>query len=312
MAGPLSQQAAQIQRRGTGEPLARDFLEQALIAIVQGFEQSLAAFRQRPDGEAVHELRIAARRLRGTAALIGRLARNDHLTRLSEHARMVAKALAGAREADVLRQGFQRQCRRKAGAKGYSEFATVLARRQEDSCRRAIAAIAGTGSIHLASMTRRLNGASRQKLRALDNLSRRDLKAPAREVAARLLDELAERAVKKSRRLRKMGDGKRHQLRIAVKNLRYGTELFSSLFENDLRLARYLTRLGKLQEELGTCNDAAAAKGQVAAILHGQDRPIRKAARDFLSAMKARKKKSIARLKRGAERLKRAAPFWRT
>lgn len=306
----LSQQALQSQRRGSGGPLARDFLEQALIATVQGFEQALAAFRQRPDSETVHELRIAARKLRGTTALIRRLARNDHLTRLSGHARKVAKALAKARETDVLKQGFQRQSGQKQEAKGHSDFATVLAKRQEDSRRRAIAAIAGTGSIHLASMTRRLNGASRQQLRALDNMARHDVKAPARDVAARLLDELARRVAKRSRRLRMMGNRKRHELRIAVKNLRYGTELFSPLFENDPRLPRYLSRLSKLQEELGICNDAAAAKGQVASILPGQSRAVRKAARQFLARLRARKKKSVAKLKRRVKRLKRAEPFW--
>jgi triphosphatase len=306
----LPQQALQAQRRGAGGPLARDFLEQALIATVQGFEQSLAAFRQRPDSEAVHELRIAARKLRGTVALIRRLARNDHLTQLSEQAKTAAKALASARETDVLRQSFQRVLAKDMGAKGADDFATVLAGRQEASRRQAVAAVAETGSIHLAYMTRRLNGASRQQLRALDNMNRRDVKAPAQEVAARLLDELAQRVAKRSQRLSKMGDRKRHKLRIAVKNLRYGTELFSTLFEQDPRLTRYLSRLSKLQEELGTCNDAAAAKGQVADILHGQSHPVRRAAEDFLSAMKARKKKSIAKLKRRVKRLKRAAPFW--
>jgi triphosphatase len=307
----LSHQALQAQRRGASGPLARDFLEQALIATVQGFEQALAAFRQRPDSETVHELRIAARKSRGTTALIRRLAKNDHLAQLSEHAKKVAKALAKARETDVLKQGFQRQSGKKQEAKGHSGFATVLAKRQEDSRRRAIAAIAETGSIHLAYMTRRLNGESRQQLRALDNMARHDVKAPAQEVAARLLDELARRVAKRSRRLSQMGDGKRHELRIAVKNLRYGTELFSPLFEQDPRLPRYLSRLSKLQEELGTCNDAAAAKGQVADILRGESHAVRKAAKNFLSTMKARKKKSVEKLKRRVKRLKRAAPFWR-
>ena len=306
----LSQQALQAQRRGAGGPLARDFLEQALIATVQGFEQSLAAFRQQPDSEAVHELRIAARKLRGTIALIKRLARNDHLTQISEHAKKVAKALANARETDVLIQAFQRQSGQKHEAKGHSEFATVLAGRREDSRQRAIAAIAETGAIHLAHMTRRLNGAPRQQLRALDNMNRHDAKALARDVAARLLDRLAQRVDKRSRRLHKMGDRKRHELRIAIKNLRYGTELFLPLFEHDSRLPRYLSRLGKLQNELGTCNDAAAAKGQVADILRGQSRAVRKAAKDFLASQKARKKKSIAKLTRRVKRLKRAATFW--
>jgi CHAD domain-containing protein len=308
----LPQKALQAQRPGTGGPLARDFLEQALIATVQGLEQSLAAFRQQPDSDTVHELRIVARKLRGTIALIRRLTRNDHLTLLSEHAKSVAKALASARETDVLKQGFQRQSGKKLGAKGHSEFATVLAKRQEDSRQQAIATIAETGSIHLATMTRRLNGASRQQLRALDHMNRHDVKAPAREVAARLLDELAQRVAKRSRRLSKMGDRKRHELRIAVKNLRYGTELFSPLFEQDPRLARYLSRLGKLQEELGICNDAAVAKGQVADILPGQNRAVHKAAKHFLARLKSRKKKSVAKLKRRVKRLKRAAPFWRS
>jgi hypothetical protein len=60
----------------------------------------------------------------------------------------------------------------------------------------------------------------------------------------------------------------------------------------------------------GPANDAAAAKSQVAVIQHGQSRPVRKAAKNFIAGLKVRKKKSIATLKRRVKRLKRAPTFW--
>ena len=50
----------------------------------------------------------------------------------------------------------------------------------------------------------------------------------------------------------------RHELRVALKKLRYATEFFRSLYDRK-SVQRYLRRLGELQAALGHLNDVASA-----------------------------------------------------
>jgi CHAD domain-containing protein len=58
----------------------------------------------------------------------------------------------------------------------------------------------------------------------------------------------------------------RHELRIAVKRLRYGLDLFGALYAGR-KVRAYRQRLVALQEQLGDNNDVVAAEGIVRQIL---------------------------------------------
>ena len=55
--------------------------------------------------------------------------------------------------------------------------------------------------------------------------------APATQLAERMLDHRLAQAKKRARRLEKLPDAKRHQLRIELKKLRYTAEFFAPLYE---------------------------------------------------------------------------------
>lgn len=82
---------------------------------------------------------------------------------------------------------------------------------------------------------------------------------PARACAAQILALRHARVLKRGRHLERRTAAELHRLRIAVKQLRYATEFFSTLFP-----ARSMTtlrdRLARLQDILGRINDAAAVK----------------------------------------------------
>jgi CHAD domain-containing protein len=82
------------------------------------------------------------------------------------------------------------------------------------------------------------------------------LTEPAALFAAKALEWLHKCALKRGRKLLQKPLEERHRLRIALKNIRYTAEFFSSFFGG----ARpYIRAVSKLQEELGAFNDAASA-----------------------------------------------------
>jgi CHAD domain-containing protein len=78
-----------------------------------------------------------------------------------------------------------------------------------------------------------------------------------RVYAARILELHHDRVLKRGRHLERLTSAELHRLRIAVKQLRYAVEFFSSLF-SVRGMATLRDRLARLQDILGRINDAAA------------------------------------------------------
>jgi CHAD domain-containing protein len=80
---------------------------------------------------------------------------------------------------------------------------------------------------------------------------------------------------RRHRKLLKLGRGHHalkieelHEIRIAAKKMRYVAEFFRSLYSRKLA-RRYLGRLSKLQDRLGTLNDAVTGRSLLAELLPG-------------------------------------------
>jgi len=79
-----------------------------------------------------------------------------------------------------------------------------------------------------------------------------------REFAHQVLSKRHKRVRQRGRKLPRLGVDERHQVRIAVKKLRYASEFFSSLYSKS-PVRKYTMALAALQEVLGALNDAATA-----------------------------------------------------
>ena len=79
------------------------------------------------------------------------------------------------------------------------------------------------------------------------------------ELADGLLAKRHRKARKRGAHFADLAPEQRHQLRIALKKLRYATEFFRSLY-GDKKVASYLRRLSALQDDLGHLNDVATAE----------------------------------------------------
>lgn len=89
---------------------------------------------------------------------------------------------------------------------------------------------------------------------------KRRLQDPVPSLARRMLGRRHKTVHGHGPRLAEMPPEERHEVRIAVKKLRYATEFFSALYPP--KLARpYLDAMSVLQDELGVLNDVATTRG---------------------------------------------------
>ena len=82
----------------------------------------------------------------------------------------------------------------------------------------------------------------------------------------RTLAKQHDRVLKRGRHFKRLPLEGRHDLRLAVKKLRYTADFFLPLFAADRSAKRYARRLSRLQERLGRYNDAGTTR-QLAAEL---------------------------------------------
>ena len=84
-----------------------------------------------------------------------------------------------------------------------------------------------------------------------------------------LADEILRREarqVKRGRKAQSREEADMHQLRIALKKLRYTAEFFASLYPKK-KAGRYLKKVRRLQENLGDLNDIAHVRSTVTALM---------------------------------------------
>ncbi|MEO6214886.1 MAG: CHAD domain-containing protein [Sphingomonas sp.] len=227
---------------------------QAFQHIVQ---TCLSQFRQNEDlflaghaPEALHQARIALRRLRSALSVFKTLVDDDVSAELSEALRGLAAELGEARSIDAM------IARAPPSALGH---------RLETARQAAYAHVDG---ILASTRIRRLMldltewSASGAWLGAADAEDIR--KQSAREFASGTLDRLR-RKVKKGRHdLTKGDDQARHRIRKGAKKLRYAAEFFPVLFDRKRerrRYKRFISALEALQDELGALNDLVTAHG---------------------------------------------------
>ena len=202
------------------------------------------------DSEALHQGRVALRRLRAAFAIFSDLLTGSLAERLRQEIAAATKILGTGRDLDVLIAGL-------AGVPGTdhpdpeaaSELIAELARQRE----RAYA--------HIIEM---LRSAPFQRLlfeTALWIEELAETEAPILPFVARTLRKRRQRIVDRLERLRTLTPRQRHRLRIAVKKLRYAAEFVEGLYPGEDR-KRFADTLGQLQDRLGDLNDLADARSR--------------------------------------------------
>lgn len=259
----------------------------AATALAQIHANEFGVVRSR-DPEYLHQMRVGTRRLRSAFSLfrdwLGEDA-NIHADAL----RAIARALGPARDWDVFMTETLPAVRPALIAHGAAGLLEQRCVRRRQIARRDLKKLIKSNG-YMESMivlgrwlaTPEIAGA-----KASPGL-------PVRVCAAQILTLRHDRVLKRGRRLERLAPPEMHRLRIAVKQLRYAVEFFSSLY-SARSMATLRDRLARLQDILGEINDAAAVAPLVrsAAADTGEEAAAAGMVIGWCEAQAARKRKAL-------------------
>lgn len=232
------------------EPLrleADDTAEQAFRMIAGScFRQfrlnEVILLRRRNAGAALHQARVALRRLRSAFAVF-KTHLGDEAERLSDEFRWLAGMLGEARDLDVL----------DIGAAAPASHEKLRAARKT-AYEAAIAALSSSRSRALViDFNEWLQSGSYRQEPALNK--------PVVDFARHALDKRRRKLKTHGKHLAALTDDERHQVRKDAKKLRYAAEFFRSLFDGkqgSRHFMRFSRVMEQLQEQLGALNDLVA------------------------------------------------------
>lgn len=220
------------------------------------------------DPEALHQIRVALRRLRSAFTLFkGMLAGDATAAHLRAEIKRVSEPFGQARNLDVflsvtLPAEIERRpdepslaaLRDSLEAQRLGAYDTVLTTLESPAWR----------SLILDLVAWIETGPWRSESHS---------KEPATDFAATILEKARRRIRKRGRHLDRLDPEARHRVRIEAKKLRYGAEFFASLY-TDKKLHKrhkaFVSALSDLQDHLGALNDLATAHSVVANLVGAQ------------------------------------------
>ena len=244
-------------------------VEEALARIFRTCADQCAANHDavldRSDPEGVHQFRVALRRMRSALVVFkGVLPAND-IAWLDREASRLIDLLGPARDWDVFIT---------------ETLAAVRAARPGDETLVSLAAAAGEARARAYEQAEALRAPEHTAFllrfgRWIETCGWRQqvdpavLDRPLVHLGGRLLDKRHRRALKRGRNFDGLSDARLHQLRIALKKLRYAGEFFAAQYPEG-KPRPYIQALRRLQDGLGSLNDVAVAEQRLAELLHNR------------------------------------------
>lgn len=132
---------------------------------------------------------------------------------------------------------------------------------------------------------------------------------PFVKILSDLLDKLEGRVAKRGRRLRSLQTDDLHDLRKALKKLRYACEDVSSLFKPKA-VDRYLGACKKVLQALGRINDSAVTEVRIGELAPRERSDLAPVAASLLRWNAARRRTSERELRGRWRKFRRQDPFW--
>jgi inorganic triphosphatase YgiF len=246
-----------------GEPS----VDAAIAAVINGcmaqFTGNWPVFDSGDAVAAIHQMRVALRRLRALLGLFQRSFPCAEFLTFRTTAKAVAGILGEARNWDVFLELL-----RKGPVKAFPEN-SGLADIVEQSEQQRIAAYAGVRKLLAAPETTRfvlslqafvVRHGWRNTL-APEALTR--LTEPAIYFATANLNRMQGKLARRGKNLADFAPHERHQIRIALKKIRYAADLFAGVFAGS-ELRGHTNITARLQDQLGIFNDLITAQDIVA------------------------------------------------
>src|SRR6516165_2552589 len=271
------------------------------------------------DAEALHQMRVALRRLRAAISLFSDMLTDPQTEALKSEFKWITDELGPAREFEILLKHVARPVAdSERDGRGTALASRELRRKREDALARARTAVESLRFRDLALDTAawiETGDWTRNPDDAAGMLRRR----PFAAVAAEQLRRHWKKILKSGKHLDRLDPQHRHKLRIHAKKLRYAAEFFAPAFPRKRAFRRrkdFVASLQQVQDALGELNDIAVNEklleqlGEDAGAKRHGGR-IRKA---FVGRLSGREEARIAPVLKEAERayaaFAKAKPFW--
>lgn len=311
----LFRNATQAPTKASAPPLTNDMaVSDAFAAVawenlrqIQANEEGALLGK---DPEFLHQMRVALRRLRSTFSAFSRALPPDADANVKADLRWLGSRLGPARDWDVFVTETLPAVRAATGdSAGFQPLVTAVGRRRSASHREVRRALR---SRRYPQVMLKLSCwlAARSWHEGADEEQLARLATPVRAYAQAELERRYERVRRRGRKLAELDAPARHELRIAIKKLRYSVEFFTPLFNAEATRA-LRTRLARLQDILGTMNDAVTLKRLLSEI-HADTKAIGMAeARGVLIGWSAGRGEALhGELDRAWKSFRRTPTFW--
>jgi len=231
----------------------------------------------RRNPEALHQMRIALRRLRTAISVFSEIVRDGQIDRIKAELKWLNGELSLTRDLDVLLdEVIKPQIRQHPSHRGLKGLYCSFARQRLQSYQRAEKTVRSQRFCKLLIETFAWIEIG-EWVTATNEAARQHREWPIELFAADQLSWRRRKIMKKGKKLDELDSAQRHRLRIQVKKARYATEFFAGLFQDKKsarRSARMLTALKRLQNSLGGLNDVIARKSLCTDILTRQARSL--------------------------------------
>jgi len=280
---------------------------EAFVLIVRSAAEQIAANRTAvlltEDPAAAHQLRIGLRRLRSVLRAFRPLSDTPALHELEAHAATLARSVGELRDADVLIEHIYAPVAGKLkGDPGLPRLREALLAhraRARDRARQALCSRQWSLlQLYLALFPRAVAEAE-------------ELAGPVGKFARSALKRRWRKVSDSAARLDELSIEERHEMRKALKMLRYTAEFFASLYPRRVT-ERFVRELRSLQEVFGYLTDVAAA-ARLGAICHeacADSREAQRAAGYVLGWHNAEAARAWKGAQKGWRKLARQPRFW--
>lgn len=272
---------------------------------------NVSPLRAATDETALHQLRVAIRRLRAAMSLFKDVLQDPESGEVKSKLREAAGLFGEARNLEVFAAEVARLFRENPQEPGFSDLRARLNARKDEAYRRARDTVSSPGFhctvIDVAqwlAVGPWTNGGG---------LKRVAPEPPIADLAAAEMRRRRKAIIRTARDIGDLDTAALHKLRIQVKNLRYACEFFGGLFRHEKRKKAFLASVIDLQTALGKLNDLTVQRGLVLTLapsagLNGDDTGF---AAGFVRGVQMSRGGRLGKAaKKACVRFLAARPFW--
>jgi inorganic triphosphatase YgiF len=240
--------------------------EEAFVDIVNNCLEQLRANEEAvlstEDDEAIHQFRVALRRLRALMSAYRDLVDDDIQAMISIDLRWLQRQFGPARDLDVLiAETLQPIHNRLRAQAAFDQLIQIAEAARAEARRAAHLAIENPRYVSmLIQFYRHLHSGGWRRASA-----RARLGAPVGDFARPLLQSRHKRLMRLGGRYEQLPEPELHRLRLLAKKMRYAAEAFHSLFKPKAT-KKYIGALTAIQDSLGSLNDAFVSRQLLSAL----------------------------------------------